>query len=56
MSDPAAWILCEERCAKFTDGKCSEGMTIPPDKSDWQIPPEECSFFGISADTVGPRT
>ena len=45
MSDPAAWILCEERCAKFMDGKCSEGMTIPPDKSDWQIPPEECSLF-----------
>ena len=45
MSDPAAWILCEERCAKFKDGKCSEGMTIPPDKSDWQIPPEECSLF-----------
>jgi len=45
MRDPDAWGLCEERCAKFKDGKCTEGQTIPPDKRDWPIPPEECRPF-----------
>ena len=45
MRYPDAWGLCEERCAKFKDGKCTEGQTIPPDKRDWPIPPEECRPF-----------
>jgi len=45
MRDLDAWCLCEERCANFKDGKCTEGQTIPPDKREWPIPPEECHHF-----------
>ena len=50
MKDPAAWALCEERCANLKDGKCAEGQTIPPDKRDWPIPPEQCSHFVSSGE------
>lgn len=43
--DPKAWQLCKERCAKFKDGKCSAGIRIPPDKSELQIPSEECKHY-----------
>ena len=50
MKDPAAWALCEERCANLKDGKCAKGQTIPPDKRDWPIPPEQCSHFVSSGE------
>ena len=31
-------------------GKCAEGQTIPPDKRDWPIPPEQCSHFVSSGE------
>ena len=40
------WCLCAERCANFRDGRCSCGVTVPPDKDPVrQTPPEECRGF-----------
>lgn len=40
------WCLCSERCANFRGGKCSRGITVPPDKDpERQTPPEECRGF-----------
>ena len=43
--NPESWILCQERCAKFKEGKCSAGVRIPPDKDEIPIPSEECLHF-----------
>lgn len=40
-----SWNLCQERCEKFKDGKCSAGVRIPPDKDEIPIPSEECLHF-----------
>lgn len=29
-TDPKNWILCEERCSKFINGRCTNGITVPP--------------------------
>ena len=43
--DPANWGLCAERCARFCEGKCLEGVKWPPQFNERPIPPEECRKF-----------
>lgn len=43
---PQDWLLCQERCACFRNGKCSCGITIPPNlQKPRPYPPEECGHF-----------
>jgi len=39
------WRLCEERCARFSGGRCSAGLSVPPDSGPWPLPPEECERY-----------
>ena len=55
--DRGKWHLCEERCAKFAEGKCAAGIAVPPDSGEWPMPPEECRRFAPNATgTATPHT
>ncbi len=43
------WELCAERCAHCTGSGCGKGITTPPDKGEWQEPPERCTEFAAKA-------
>ena len=45
-TDRGMWVLCEERCANYSDCKCSTGHSIPPAMDpQGERPPEECKEF-----------
>ena len=43
-ADPAAWVLCDERCVHF-GGRCAKGVAVPPMHQPHPHPPEECPHY-----------
>lgn len=51
----ADWALCAERCAHCTGNGCGKGIATPPDKGQWQKPPQECNHFAAIADNQNTK-
>ena len=50
-ADPAAWVLCDERCRHYVGGRCAKGVAVPPMHQPHPHPPEECARYAAKGST-----